>query len=69
MYNRFGSCDHQGQREQSAKLDRADHGTGSQGSLELLVRGPEQDFVRVHLLRLAHGEGDCPFLTYAYSAV
>jgi len=28
--------------------------------LELLARGPEQDLVHVHLLRLAHGEGDCP---------
>src|SRR5712692_1575867 len=25
---------------------------------ELLARGPEQDLVHVHLLRLAHGEGD-----------
>ncbi len=30
------------------------------GSLELLTRGPEQDLVHVHLLRLAHGEGDGP---------
>jgi len=32
----------------------------SSTSLELLARGPEQDFVHINLLRLAHGEGDCP---------
>jgi len=28
--------------------------------LEFLARGPEEDLVHVHLLRLAHGEDDCP---------
>jgi hypothetical protein len=32
----------------------------AKGSLELLGRGPEQDLVHIHILRLAHGEGDRP---------
>ena len=32
----------------------------SKGSLQLLARGSEQDFVYVHILRLAHGKSDGP---------
>ena len=33
---------------------------GLHGWSQFLARGPEQALVHVHLLRLAHGEGDCP---------
>src|SRR3989440_2829320 len=34
--------------------------SSARGSLQFLARGPEQDLVHVHLLRLAHGEDDGP---------
>src|SRR2546427_11508542 len=47
-------------REQSALLDEPLlERYEARGSLQLLARGPEQDLVHVHLLWLAHGEGDC----------
>ncbi len=60
MYNRFASRGRQGLREQSALLDEPTLEREARESLELLARGPEQDLVHVHLLRLAHGVGDCP---------
>ena len=47
-------------REQAALLDEPTLELEAKGGSELLARGPEQDLVHVHLLRLAHGEGDCP---------
>lgn len=40
-------------------VGRTDPGAVSQGNLDLLARGPEQNLIHVHLFRLAHGEGDC----------
>jgi hypothetical protein len=55
----FASRGGQALREQSALLDEPTLQLEARGSLELLARGPEQDLVHVHLLRLADGEGDC----------
>ncbi len=60
MYNRFASRGGQALREPSALLDEPSLERSARRSLELLARGPEQDLVHVHLLRLADGEGDCP---------
>ncbi len=47
-------------REQSARFPEPTLERQARGSLVLLARGPEQDLVHIHLLRLAHGEGDGP---------